>query len=299
MKSRILQFVAASAVAIGLLGGSVACGSEDKVNAADDQACVYEQSAEQVAQLRELPQVANVQADAYGTSTVCILKDDGNGGYSQHIYDRDDNFTDYLLYAAMTGRGSSLMGYGVLTGAIDPFDAMILGSLYGVKSRGGLYQPYSYYGADRGWGRQNVVVKNVTVKNVTYGNSTPIPFKDAKKKRPASYQPVKVKKASDKVATVNGTTLTEDKGKSAKKVLKGAKTVAPPVVTLPAVRNVAPAPAVSNPNASVVPSRPAPAPVKPSPSAPNVKPSSPKVAPVKPAPAKPPVKPQAPKGRGR
>ncbi|HSX43626.1 MAG TPA: hypothetical protein VLF59_06110 [Candidatus Saccharimonadales bacterium] len=188
---------------MGLLAG---CGSDDPY--ANSQGPCFEQPSGQDA--LQLQQYMNAQGnqsiiaqDIAGDPEVCVI--DQNTG-QMHYYHRNDGFQNYILMSMMYGRVHPLIGYGVISGDIDPMTAMIMNNLLVNTNRDGyLYHPYSYNANSREWNPNTTVInKTVVVKNVYYGNSTaPVNYKKSFKAAPRGYTTQRFAKPNDRVASVS------------------------------------------------------------------------------------------------
>lgn len=252
-------------------------------------------------------EVQSVTSNGDGTNSVCVLEDDGNGGYREHYYDRDDNFNDYLLYSMMLGHSNALTTYGLISGDLSFSEAMALQMLAGVNS-GGIYRPYNY--TDRGWGYQPQRMQNTRITNVYYGSDPkPVSYSDSiSKPRPGySIKPLPSTKpdamASARIDANGKPVVNKTADRGATQTLADAKVITPPSsrrvapvqnVPLPPVAAkppATPAPAVTSQAPKATTQAPAPKPStasKPAPTQSKPKPQTQAPAPKpKPAPAKP------------
>jgi hypothetical protein len=155
---------------------------------AGDTNCFEQINGEQRKQLDEYvrqngsaTQTVGVNED--GTQDVCVLEPDGQGGYEEHFYKKEDNFTDYLLYATLTNNARSLAIAGYVTGDLSSAEAIALSTLTSVSDDGSAYHPY--HRNDNGsWLRQKTVIKNVKVTHIHYGSQPSKDFKVAKSEKP-------------------------------------------------------------------------------------------------------------------
>jgi hypothetical protein len=255
--TRLRRIIVGGAASLALVLSASACGGDPTVPADPDsqQTCFTEMTPEQKAQINQYVngnggEVQTDTANADGTNDVCVIDTNGN----EHYYAQDDHFSDYLLYSMMLRRSNALLGYGLITGDLDPAQYLMLSLLTGVNNTGAMYHPYSY--TDRGWARTPTYV-NRSVTNVYYGNSsTPVKYTEAKSKAPAKYQWRSYPKADDRVADVEKsqggqTTVTSVKNMSAKKVMVSSNRVTPT-----ANKRVDPPKSYKNPNKAPVGSTP-------------------------------------------
>lgn len=194
------------------LAASVACGSSDTSanvqNVANEQTCIEKiDDPGELAQIREYAAKNGDTTQSVGDGSLCIIERGADGQPEQHIVSRDDNFSDYLMYSMLTGRGNSFAGAMVLSGNMDPMDAILLSHLSNIGSDGSYYHPYQRdpYG---GYNRVERNVTNITkVTNIQYGNAPAVRYGSPQAKPPAKYKPLPL---APKATPGTTATLTKD-----------------------------------------------------------------------------------------
>lgn len=239
---------------------------------ADSQAtCFTQLDDKQRAELQQYvsqhsDQIDSTTTNTDGTQNICVLEDDGNGGYNQHYYKQEDksNFNDYLLYSMMLGRSNALMTYGLLSGDLDVGDAMLLSLLTGVNNQGQMFRPYSYDNDNRNWNRRPAPMSG-QLRNVTYGaKATPRPAFDNSKMLPVPPEfqsplpPVSDKVAEFKKDASGKSVKTSEKATGAKEAIKAQKAPAQKAPAQKAPVQKAPAQKAPAQKAPAAPKAPAP-----------------------------------------
>ena len=238
-RKKFLLVVAACIAAVMLLVG---CGANSGApqannaqpvadfNADSQSTCFTQLNDEQRAQLQQYAaqhgdQSAPAGNNADGTQTICVLEDDGQGGYNQHYYKQEEqsNFSDYFWYSMLLGHSNTLMAYGLMSGDLDVGDAIALSLLAGVNNQGQMFRPYSYDSETKYWGRRPAPIGG-NLRSITFGaKAPPRPAFDNSKmlQVPADFQSP-LPKATDRVVELKK----DARGKSVKASEKvGAKAV--------------------------------------------------------------------------
>jgi hypothetical protein len=166
--------------------------------------------------------------DANGADSICTLqKNPQTGEVEQHYISREDKFSDYLLYSALLGQGQTLATYGLISGDLDPLEALALSSYSSVRRDGGFYTPYRHYN-DGTWLRQVPTTTTVHITKVQYGNQTPMKYDDAQKKpTPPAYRTARTIRTT-KVNPDQKAVITPPKPGSKSSVIAVQKRVPPP-----------------------------------------------------------------------
>ncbi|MDB5186530.1 MAG: hypothetical protein JWM07_2 [Candidatus Saccharibacteria bacterium] len=199
----------ASLVALTGCGGTASAPNPppaEQFEATSQSTCFEQMEPEQEQKLREYAEQNRDRfqesTNSAGDQSVCVLESDGNGGYNQRYYQKEDEskFDDYLLYSLLLGNSNTLLTYGALSGDLDFGQVMALSLLTGVNSRGQVYHPYTKPPESSKWSRTPSDVRG-QVKTYAYGRSAaPLTFDNSKMLQvPPGFVAKPIPAASDKV----------------------------------------------------------------------------------------------------
>jgi hypothetical protein len=183
-----------AALTVVLFALVVACGGT--AEAAPDKTCFSQMSDEDKQALREYADshgddTENRGQNDDGSKSVCVIEHAADGSYEEHHYrdEKEDHFSDYLLYSMLLGDSRNIANVGLINGDLSLTDYMALRYLTGVDDDGGTYSMYgcSGYRGDRPNCRRNetkVINQTVKVTHIQYGSAPALDFKDAKGRKP-------------------------------------------------------------------------------------------------------------------